>query len=104
MVIGTPLGERRKDFAWDFVCSAIVTLIGFRVSAPQMCLAKAVGVTCLISFIIAFSLVVKNQFSRMSYFSGIGYSYPRIWWEYFFGRKPFGDKKNHNGEVEPLQF
>ena len=102
--IGTTSGDRRKEFGWQFILLAIVTFLGFWVFSPLMSLVKATGVACLISFMFNVGQVVITQSSRMSYFRGLGYGYPRMLWEYFFGRKPFGDKKNRNGIVEPLQF
>jgi hypothetical protein len=102
--IGTPSSEKRKDFGRQFSWVAIVTFLGLWVSSPQMPRPKAAVAACLLSLISTLGLVVINQSSHFSYFRGLGYRYPRILWEYFFGRKPFGDKKNHNGRVEPLQF
>jgi hypothetical protein len=102
--ISTTSGERRKEFGKQFILLAIVTFLGFLASSPQMPRLKAAGVACLVSFIYNFCLVPINRSAHFSYFRGLGYRYPRILWEYFFGRKPFGDKKNRNGRVEPLQF
>jgi hypothetical protein len=102
--IGTTSGERRKEFGKQFILLAIVTFLGFWVFTPLMSMVKATGVACLISFVFNVGQVGITQSSRMSYFRGLGYGYPRMLWEYFFGRKPFGDKTNHNGKVEPLQF
>jgi hypothetical protein len=102
--IGTTSSAKRKDFGRQFSLYAIVTFLGFWVSSPQMSRLKAAAAACLISFISTFLLLVINRSSQFSYFRGLGYRYPRILWEYFFGRKPFGDKKNRNGSVEPLQF
>jgi hypothetical protein len=102
--IGTTSGEKRKVFVKQFSLLLIVTFLGFWMSSPQLPRLKAAGAACVVSFISTLGLVVMNRSSHFSYFRGLGYRYPRILWEYFFGRKPFGDKKNRNGRVEPLQF
>jgi hypothetical protein len=102
--IGTTSGEKRKDFVKQFSLLFIVTFLGFLVSSPQLPHLKAAGAAFAVGFISTLGLVVINRSSQFSYFRRLGYPYPRILWEYFFGRTPFGDKKNGNGRVEPLQF
>jgi hypothetical protein len=110
MVIGTTSVDRRKEFGLKLTLVSIVTfvcaLFGLGLISREMRPLRAGAVAFIVGFIYALGEAVITRLSHFSYFRGLGYSYPRILWEYFFERKgkPFGDKKNHSGKVEPLQF
>jgi hypothetical protein len=110
MVISTTSGERRKEFARQFILVGVVTFVcstfGSGVLSREIRPLRALAVAFIVGFIYVLLQVVITRFSHFSYFRGLGYSYPRILWVYFFERegKPSGDKKNHNGEVEPIRF